>query len=138
MKVDIKKNLINTLMWLKDLIPMLLGILLLISMLRELWFFTMISPYLEENFLWILFSDLFWSISLWSAINSYVIADSIWNLEQNMLIITAFLISWVTVWIIQLPAEMYFLGKRFALIRNILSFMFAIVWSYIVYFFYFI
>ena len=41
--------------------------------------------------------------------------------------IVAFLLSWVTVGIIQLPAESLILGKKFALVRNLVSFVSAIV-----------
>jgi hypothetical protein len=41
--------------------------------------------------------------------------------------VTAFLVAWVTVGIIQLPAEIMMLGKRFAITRNILSFIFSIL-----------
>jgi hypothetical protein len=43
--------------------------------------------------------------------------------------VTALIISWVTVGSIQLPAEALMLGKRFAIYRNLLSFVFAIVIS---------
>lgn len=138
MKINIKRNLLNTLFWLKELIPMLLWILLLISMLKELDFFNKIIPYIENNFIGILFSDLFGSISAWNVLNSYIIVDSIWNFEENLLIITTFLVAWVTVWIVQLPAEIYFLWKKFSIIRNMISFIFAIIASYLVYFFYFL
>jgi hypothetical protein len=41
--------------------------------------------------------------------------------------VTAFIAAWVTVGVIQLPAEAAILGKRFALTRNALSFIFAII-----------
>jgi len=40
---------------------------------------------------------------------------------------TAFILAWVTVGIVQLPAESMILGKRFAILRNILSFISAIL-----------
>jgi hypothetical protein len=46
------------------------------------------------------------------------------------------LISWVTVGIIQIPAESYFFGKKFTITRNIISFVFAILGAYLVKIFY--
>jgi uncharacterized membrane protein YraQ (UPF0718 family) len=43
--------------------------------------------------------------------------------------VTAFLVAWVTVGIIQLPAESSILGMKFALLRNISAFVLAIVVS---------
>lgn len=130
----IKKVFKQTLLWFKELIPILLGILLLTSILKELWLFMYLSNYLDGSFISILIADIFGSISAWNTINSYIIADSFWNLNDNLLIITAFLISWITVWFIQIPAEIHFFGKKFAIIRNLLSFIFAIIAAYIIYF----
>jgi hypothetical protein len=129
-----KQSFVSTINWLKELLPLLIAILLLISIIKTLWFFNYLSNHIENNFLWVFISDLLGSISAWNALNSYVIADSIGNFKENILVITVFLISWVTVWIIQLPAEIYFFWKKFALIRNSISFVFAFVWAYLVYF----
>ena len=40
--------------------------------------------------------------------------------------VTAFIVAWVTVGMIQLPAEAAILGKRFAILRNFLSFLLSI------------
>jgi len=121
-------------MWFKELLPMLLGILLLISMFNQLWVFNYLNDYLSNDLISVFLADIFWSISAWSTINSYVIANSFWDINNNMLVITVFLISWITVWIIQIPAEIYFFGKKFALIINWIAFIFAIIATYLIYF----
>ena len=131
---NIKKIFKKTLKWFKDLIPMLLWILLLISILKELSIFTYLNYYLNNNFISILIADVFGSISAWNAINAYIIANSFWNINEDILIITVFLISWITVWFIQIPVEISFFWKRFTIIRNIISFIFAIIWAYLIYF----
>lgn len=131
---NIKKSLKQTLMWFKELLPMLLGILLLISMFNQLWVFNYLNDYLSNDLISVFLADIFWSILAWSTINSYVIANSFWDINNNMLVITVFLISWITVWIIQIPAEIYFFGKKFALIRNWIAFIFAIIATYLIYF----
>jgi len=45
----------------------------------------------------------------------------------GLIAVTAFIVSWVTVGIIQLPAESAILGKRFALLRNLTAFVFSII-----------
>ena len=124
----------NTLNWFNELIPMLFGILLLVSMIKQFWVFSYLSNYLNNDFLSVIIADTFGSISAWNSINSYILANSFWNINENILFITTFLISWVTVWFIQIPAEIYFFGKKFTIIRNIISFVFAIIWAYIIYF----
>ena len=131
-----KKIFFQTLTWFKELIPMLLGIIIIVAMLKEAWIFTLISKNLDDNLLGVFLADIFWSISAWNTINSYIIAHSFWTLNNYILLITTFLIAWTTVWIIQIPAEMYFFGKKFAIIRNIISFVFAILWAYLIYLIY--
>jgi hypothetical protein len=62
------------------------------------------------------------SISGGNALTSYVIGGELRQGGVSMLAITAFIVSWVTVGMIQLPAEGLMLGKRFAIIRNAVSF----------------
>lgn len=42
------------------------------------------------------------------------------------------IVSWVTVGVVQLPAEALLLGGRFAMLRNLLSFLFAIVIAFLI------
>ena len=62
-------------------------------------------------------------------VNSYVIGSELLSQGVSLVAVVAFIISWVTVGVIQLPAEAMLLGKRFALVRNLISFVFAIVIS---------
>jgi len=117
---------------------MIIGIVILISMLKQAGIFQLMSKYLEDNFFWVILSASFWSISVWNAINSYIIAHNFWSIENYLLIISAFLISWVSVWLIQIPAETYFFWKKFAITRNILSFVFSIIGAYIIYYLYYL
>ena len=130
----IKKSFIQTLNWFKVLIPMLIAIVLLISMIKQSGFFEFIVKYVHNDIYGVIFSDILWSISVWNAINSYIIASSFKNVHSYILVITTFLIAWVTVGLIQMPAETYYFGKKFTIIRNILSFLFAILWAYLIYF----
>ena len=67
------------------------------------------------------------SISGGNPITSYIIGGELRQEGVSMLAITAFIVSWVTVGIIQLPAEGLMLGKRFAIVRNAISFCMSIV-----------
>jgi uncharacterized membrane protein YraQ (UPF0718 family) len=67
------------------------------------------------------------SISGGNPLTSYIIAGELRLQGVSMLAITAFLVAWVTVGIIQLPAEALMLGKRFAIVRNVISFFMAMV-----------
>jgi len=67
------------------------------------------------------------SISAGNPIISYIIGGELRQQGVSMLAITAFIVAWVTVGIIQLPAEALMLGKRFAIARNAISFFISIV-----------
>jgi uncharacterized membrane protein YraQ (UPF0718 family) len=133
---NIKKTFFQTLNWFKELIPMLFWIIVIVAMLKQAWVFENLAKYINNNFIWVILADVFGSISVGNTINSYIIADSFWSVSDYILVITAFLISWVTVGIIQIPAESYFFGKKFTITRNIISFVFAILGAYLVKVFY--
>ena len=67
------------------------------------------------------------SISTGNPITSYIIGGELLKEGVSLFAVTAFIAAWVTVGVIQLPAEAAILGKRFALTRNALSFIFAIL-----------
>ena len=71
----------------------------------------------------------FGSILAGNPINSYVIGGELLEHGVSLFAVTAFIIAWVTVGLVQLPAEMSALGKKFALIRNVLSFVLSIAIS---------
>jgi len=58
---------------------------------------------------------------------SYIFAGELLKQGISLIAVTAFIVSWVTVGVIQIPAESAMLGKKFTLIRNISAFIFAII-----------
>ncbi len=112
----------------KQFVPVLLGILLLLGLFKHYLSKGLISSIFTGN----LFKDTFLgsvigSISAGSPITSYIIGGELQKQGISLFAITAFIVAWVTVGIVQLPAEASFLGKRFAIIRNSISFVFSIL-----------
>jgi len=109
------------------LLPTLLGVVLLIGLF---------NAFVSKGFLASIFSgnvalDTLWgacfgSIFSGSPINSYVIGGELLKFDVSLFAVTAFIITWVTVGLVQMPAEIAALGRRFALLRNGLSFILAI------------
>jgi len=109
------------------LLPILVSIVLLMGLF---------SAFVPRDFLVSIFSgnpalDTLWgacfgSILAGNPINSYIIGGELLTYGLSLLAVTAFIITWVTVGLIQLPAEIAALGKRFALVRNAVSFVLAI------------
>jgi len=67
------------------------------------------------------------SISAGNPITSYILGGEFLKQGINLIVVTAFLVSWVTVGIIQIPAESTILGRKFAFLRNFISFVFSLI-----------
>jgi len=116
----------------KRFLPILLGMLLLVSLLVKA---------VPKSFYTIFFSGNIFTDSLIGAVvgsiatgiplTSYILGGELLNQGIGLVAITAFIVAWVTVGIAQLPAEIMMLGKKFAISRNIVSFILAIIVSFI-------
>jgi len=109
-------------------LPLIFGTILLVSLLITLIPKTFYFKVFTQNF----FSDSFigsliGSISAGNPLTSYILGGELLEQGVGLIAVTAFLVAWVTVGVVQLPAESMILGRRFAIWRNILSFVFAIV-----------
>jgi len=111
-------------------LPMLLGIILFMGLFQTFISPTMIAAVFSGEMVRDTFiGTLIGSISAGNPITSYIIGGELLNKGVSLFAVTAFIVAWVTVGIIQYPAEMDFLGKRFATLRNVLSFILAILVS---------
>ncbi|MCK5471629.1 permease [Candidatus Gracilibacteria bacterium] len=108
-------------------LPVLVGVILLIGAVS-----VFVSP---SGFARIFSQNIFWDSLLGSAlgsvfagnpITSYILGGEFLKQGIGLIPVTAFLVAWVTVGVLQLPAEIVFFGRRFAFLRNGLSFVFSI------------
>lgn len=74
-----------------------------------------------------LIGSILGSVMAGNPITSYVLGGEFLEQGISLLVVTAFLVAWVTVGLVQLPAESVLLGKRFAVTRNITAFVFSII-----------
>jgi len=79
-----------------------------------------------------LFAAIVGGVAAGHPVTSYVLAGELMSAGAGLATITALIVSWVTVGIVHLPAEAAILGARFALWRNAISFVLAIVMAYVV------
>lgn len=127
-KGTVRESLKKTVNSFRTFIPILLGVLLLISL---------ITTAIPKEFYGRIFTDnliadsligsVVGSIAAGNPITSYVIGGELLSQGVSLAIVTAFILAWVTVGMVQLPAESLMLGKRFALTRNLISFTFCII-----------
>jgi len=108
--------------------PVILGTILIVSLISVLIpksFY--LKVFTGNSFFDPLIGSLIGSVSAGTPLVSYILGGELLAQGVSFLAVTAFLVAWVTVGIIQLPAEMMILGKKFALLRNLISFLLAIV-----------
>lgn len=108
--------------------PIIFGTILLVSMANSLipkssYQKVFIGNVLSDSFL----GSLIGSVSIGNPIVSYIIGGELILQGVGLIAVTAFIVAWVTVGVVQLPAEISILGKRFTLIRNITAFFISII-----------
>jgi uncharacterized membrane protein YraQ (UPF0718 family) len=113
-------------------LPVILGVLLLTSLLMAL----VPAGSLERLFgagegLDVLLGTLLGSLAAAHPLAGYVLGGELLASGVSLVAVTALLVSWVTVGVVQLPAEALLLGRRFALVRNALCLVFAVAIAYL-------
>ncbi len=119
------KSLLNSL-------PVLLGAIGLVGIASSLIPSAAYTALFSRNW----FADSFIGALLGSVlsgnpITSYIIGGEMLKHGVSLMAVTSFIVAWVTVGLVQLPAEIMLLGKRFAIARNLVSFAFSIFVSMI-------
>ncbi|WP_024790365.1 hypothetical protein [Lebetimonas sp. JH292] len=69
------------------------------------------------------------AVAVGQAIVSYIIGGELLKEGVSMYAVSSFILAWVTLGIVQLPAEAEILGVKFTVYRNLLSFIFTIIVS---------
>ena len=127
-KTIFKENFIKTLNSFWQIFPVILGVILLISLslvaLPKNFYTTIFTG---NKFIDPFFGAIFGSIAAGNPITSYIIGGELLKQGVSLLAVTAFILAWVSVGIIQLPAESLMLGRKFAITRNIISFLTTII-----------
>ncbi len=128
MQSKFKTAAAGTLKSLKRVAPMLLAIIGLIGLFK-----TYITPeMLRTLFNGSALHDMlvgvgFGGISVGQPFLSYIIGGELLKEGASFYGVTAFILAFVTLGVVQLPMEFSIFGFRFALVRNLLSLLFAFV-----------
>ncbi len=110
------------------MLPIMFAMLLLVSIITNLVPESTYKHLFTGN-IWTdsLTGDLLGSLLMGNPITGYVIGHELLQNGVSLVAVTAFLVAWVTVGIVQLPAEIIILGKSFAVARNLSAFIMAII-----------
>jgi len=126
-KQKMKQAFFKTTQVFKTVMPMLTGVLLLVSLLHQ-FFKNNYQHWFSGNLILDPFiGAIAGSISFGMPVTSYVVGGELLHAGVSLLAVTAFIMSWTTVGLIMIPLEASALGIRFAIIRNILNFIFALL-----------
>ena len=116
----------------RNLLPVMIGVVFLVGLF---------STFVSRDFVTSFFSGSIWwdslrgvstgSLFTGNPINSYIIGGQLLELGVSLVAVTAFICSWVTVGLIQLPAESAALGWKFAVFRNASCFVLSIAISFL-------
>ena len=126
-KQKMKQAFFKTTQVFKTVMPMLTGVLLLVSLLHQLFKNNYQHWFSGNLILDPLIGAIAGSISFGMPVTSYVAGGELLHAGVSLLAVTAFIMSWTTVGLIMIPLEASALGIRFAIIRNILNFIFALI-----------
>ena len=123
MKTALNKTFQN----IKMSLPIVIGVLMLVNLVNPL-----IQKYYPQIFTGNYFIDpllgaIGGTITFGIPVASYVIGGELLKQGVSLLAVTAFILSWSTVYFVMLPLEILYLGKKFAILRNILNFITSIV-----------
>ena len=126
MKQKVQQAFFQTAGLFKEVLPILVGILLVVGLMHQLlhqhyhrWF---TGHYLLDP----LIGATAGAISFGLPITSYITGGELLQSGVSLLAVTAFLLTWTTVGLVMIPLEAASLGKRFAILRNLLNFVFAL------------
>ena len=125
-----KKALEKTLNAIRRMLPVLVGVLLLVSLFVAAVPKEFYSTAFSGGFLDPVIGAVLGSVAAGNPATSYVLGGELLAQGISLAAITAFLTAWVTVGLVQFPAESVLMGKRFALVRNATAFAssIAVAW----------
>lgn len=123
-----KQALVGSLKSLYTILPMLFAVIGLIGLFQSVVTPKMLHAVFNGDVLHdTLAGTLVGGVSVGQPFFSYIIGGELIKEGISLYAVTAFILAWVTLGIVQLPLEWGLFGKRFTIVRNVLSFLFAML-----------
>ena len=121
----------QTVMMFKMVLPMLLAVIGLVGIFKTYVTPEMIKSLFDGSVLHDMIVGVgVGAISVGQPFVSYIIGGELLKEGASFYGVTAFILSFVTLGVVQLPMEFGIFGVRFALLRNFLSLVFAFLVAY--------
>ncbi len=110
--------------------PMILGVVGLVGLFQILITPELLGSFFKGNVFYdTLIGTIVGGVAAGQAMVSYIVGGELLKEGISMYAVSAFVLSWVTLGVVQLPLEVETLGVRFTVMRNILAFIFTILVS---------
>jgi len=123
-----KQALIGSFKSLYTILPMLLAVIGLIGLFQTVVTPKMLHAVFNGGVLHdTLAGTLVGGVSVGQPFFSYIIGGELLKEGISLYAVTAFILAWVTLGIVQLPLETALFGSRFTIVRNLLSLIFSLL-----------
>ena len=129
-KNNIKDAFNKSLKGFLSMFPMLLAILLLLGIFDV--YITkdiLLSFFISDNFVNTITGTLLGGVLTGNPMISYILGGELTDAGVSLYAVTAFILSWVTIGLVQLPAEVEIFGLRFTFYRTLFTFITTILVS---------
>ena len=129
-KNNIKDAFNKSLKGFLSMFPMLLAILLLLGIFDV--YITkdiLLSFFISNNFVDTITGTLLGGVLTGNPMISYILGGELTDAGVSLYAVTAFILSWVTIGLVQLPAEVEIFGLRFTFYRTLFTFITTILVS---------
>lgn len=111
--------------------PMLLAVIGLVGLLQSVLTPEMIHSVFSGNSIYDMFlGTLVGGVSVGQPFVSYILGGELLKEGVSLYAVSAFILSWVTLGVVQLPLEWSLFGARFTVVRNLLAFVFSFLISF--------
>ena len=123
-KNNIKDAFNKSLKGFLSMLPMLLAILLLLGIFDV--YITkdiLLSFFISNNFVDTITGTLLGGVLTGNPMISYILGGELTDAGVSLYAVTAFILSWVTIGLVQLPAEVEVFGLRFTFYRTLFTFI---------------
>ncbi|TLP39526.1 permease [Arcobacter arenosus] len=130
-KKSIKEAFYKALKGFTSMLPILFAIILLLGLFDT--YITneiLISLFTSNYFFDTVIGTSMGAVLTGNPMISYILGGELTTAGVSLFAVTAFILSWVSLGIVQLPAEVEIFGLRFTFLRTLLTFIFIILISF--------
>lgn len=130
-KKSIKEAFYKALKGFTSMLPILFAIILLLGLFDT--YITneiLISLFTSNSFIDTIIGTTMGAVLTGNPMISYILGGELTTAGVSLFAVTAFILSWVSLGIVQLPAEVEIFGLRFTFLRTLLTFIFIILISF--------